>query len=353
MKSEIYDTRAWLVWVLAGAAVTMAARNPMYSVLLLLASRAVEWSNARPDSAFNLRLGRLAAIRMAALILLFSGLFGALFVHAGDTILITLPETIPLVGGAITLDAFVSGLANGLLLLTLLSFFLAFNRVVTADRLARLAPRAFQDLGVVVLVALTYVPETARHVQRIREAQAVRGHRIERLRDWRPLLIPLLVGGLERAMVLAEAMVARGFGATRRAPVSSRLLAGLALAMGLTFGGWIAALWWAMPGWLLMGGGLLLMGGVVWSAGRNVSVTHYRRRPWHLKDTVLTVASLAPVAALLLPLNLVDRQSLSINFLGGLRWPAFDPFIGFLLLLYALPAIATLFGEPAAFEERL
>ena len=48
-------------------------------------------------------------------------------------------------------------------------------------------------------MAITYVPETARHFQRIREAQAIRGHRLRGLRDWRPIVIPLLVGGLERA----------------------------------------------------------------------------------------------------------------------------------------------------------
>ena len=42
-----------------------------------------------------------------------------------------------------------------------------------ADRLARLAPRAFQDLGIVLLVALTYIPETARQVaERVRHAIA-------------------------------------------------------------------------------------------------------------------------------------------------------------------------------------
>lgn len=343
-----FDTRAWLVWVLAAAAVTMLARNPLYSALLLLVSRLVEWACGREDAALQIALGRGAIVRLAAVVFIFSGLFSALFVHVGETVLLRLPEQIPLLGGPITLESLLSGLSNGLLLLTLLSLFWAFNRVVTADRLARLAPRAFQDLGVVVLVALTYVPETARHVHRIREAQAVRGHRIEGLRDWQPLLIPLLVGGLERAMALAEATVARGFGATKRAPLSGQLLGALALALGLTFGGWVIALWWATPGWLLMASGIGGVLGVVWAGGRGVEATRYRRQPWRLRDSLLVVASLAPVVLVALPNDVVAQESLSFSFLSGLQWPPFEPLLGFLLLLYALPA---LYGAEHAHED--
>lgn len=344
-----FDTRAWLIWVLAAAAVTMLARNPLYSLLLLLASRLVELACGRKDAALDLSLGQVAMVRLAVVVFIFSGLYSALFVHVGEVVLVALPEGLPLLGGPITLDSLLSGFSNGLLLLTLLSLFFAFNRVVTADRLARLAPRAFQDLGVVVLVALTYVPETARHVERIREAQAVRGHRIEGLRDWQPLLIPLLIGGLERAMALAEAMVARGFGATKRTPLSGRLLGVLALGMGLTFGGWIIALWWETPGWLLMALGIVSVIGVMWAAGRGVQATHYRRRPWRRRDSLLVAASLAPVVFLVLPVNLVAQESMSFNFLNGLKWPPFEPLVGFLLLLYALPA---LYGGEYAHEDR-
>lgn len=347
MRTLDFDTRAWVIWVLSAATVTMTARNPMYSLLLLLVSRVVSWSHVRQDAAVRLELDRVSAIRMGVLILLFSGMFTALFVHAGETILLVIPEAIPLIGGVISLEAFLNGASNGLLLLTLLSFFLAFNSIVPADRLARLAPRAFQDLGIVVLVALTYIPETVQHVRRIREAQAVRGHRIEGIRDWRPLLIPLLVGGLERAMGLAEAMVARGFGATARAPVSARMVGGLALAMGLTFGGWIVALWWAWPGWTMMGVGLALMAGIVWAAGRHTVTTQYRRRAWQAQDTLLVAASIAPAMIIALPWEVIDRSALTVNFLNGLRWPPFDPRTGIFILLYVLPAYTLLSGaEP-------
>ena len=334
MMTEFFDARAWLIWVLAAAAVTVLGRNPLYVVILLLVSRIVDWTCSHADSELELPLARVGVI-----ILLFSALFAALFVHGGQTVLLSLPEELPLLGGNITAEAILNGLANGLLLLTLLSLFLAFNRVVTAGQMARLAPRAFQDLGVVVLIALTYVPETARHVRRVREAQALRGHRIEGLRDWQPLVIPLLIGGLERAMGLAETMVARGYGATRGEPQQPGLLAGLALALGLTFGGWIVALWWGLPGWITMGAGVALMAVLIWNSGRRVVVTRYRQRPWRVKDTVWVIASLTPLALFVLPVGGINRQSLYYSFLPQIEWPPFDPFIGSLLFLYMLPAL--------------
>jgi energy-coupling factor transport system permease protein len=328
---------------------TMALRNPLYSLILLASSRLVDWICAERDRELSLPFARIAVI-----ILLFSGLFNALFIRVGDVTLAQLPEALPLIGGPLTAEALLSGMANGLLILTLLSLFVTFNRVVTGERLIRLAPRAFQDLGIVTLVALTYVPETARQVQRIREAQAVRGQGIEGLRDWQPLVIPLLIGGLERAMSLAEAMVARGFGATERAPWSQRYLAWLTLATGLTFGGWVAALWWGMAGWVVMGAGVAMLAGAIWLAGRRVVVTRYRQRPWRTADSAIAFASLAPLLLLVLPDELIDASSLSFSFLNAFDWPPFEPAIGALLFLYLCPAVYDLLiaaGPSEAFHD--
>lgn len=332
--AERFDARAWLLWVLCAAALTIVVRNPIYTLLLLVISRLVDWTCGDRNRDLALPLARIAVI-----VLLFSGLFSALFVHSGDVTLLHLPDALPLVGGSVTAEAFMSGLANGLLLLTLLSLFVTFNRVVSGERLARLAPRAFQDLGIVTLIALTYVPETTRQVARIREAQAVRGHHIEGVRDWQPLIIPLLIGGLERAMALAEAMVARGFGATERAPLSAGTIAVLTLATGLTFGGWIVALWWGVPGWILMGAGVILLLATIWHAGRGVVVTHYRRRTWSHMDTALIAASLLPLTILTGLGDLFSFESLFFSFLNGLTLPDFEPAVATLLLFYLLPAL--------------
>ena len=250
MRNRLFDPRSWLIWVVAAAATTMLTRNPLYTILLLLISRLVDQFCGNEGEDLRLPLGRLTIV-----ILTFSAAFTAIFVHQGETVLLRLPTQWPLIGGPITLEATVYGLESGLMLLTLISLFLAFNRAVPVAELARLSPRAFQDLGVVVLIALTYIPETMRHIRRIQEAQAVRGQQVKGVRQWRPLVVPLLVGSLERAMSLAEAMVARGYGAPAGKRQSPLVLATLALGLCLVLGGWVIALWWRMAGWLLLGAG--------------------------------------------------------------------------------------------------
>jgi energy-coupling factor transport system permease protein len=192
---------------------------------------------------------------------------------------------------------------------------------------------------VVLLIALTYVPETLHHLQRVREAQAIRGHRLQSLRDWRPIAIPLLVGGLERAMGVAEAMVARGYGATAGRRQEPRLLAGLALGLALAFGGWLLLLWQRRLGWLLLAAGIVLLVSLLWRSGRRTHHTRYRPRPWHTADTALLLASAVPLLLVVSPWPIVDSASLNYTPYPRLHLPPFDPLLGIALTLFAIPAV--------------
>lgn len=329
MSENSRDARAWMAWAGAAGLLAMLTRNPLYALLLILVARLVEAACGRRESGLTLPWARLALA-----VLLLSTLFNGLFVHTGETVLGRLPESWPLVGGIITLEALVYGLTTGLVLLALLAVFMAFNHVVPVSDLVRLAPRAFHDLGVVMLVAVTYVPETARHLAQIREAQAIRGHQIRGLRDWRPLLVPLLVGGMERAMGLAEAMVARGYGATTSRAQQPAMLLGLASGLLLLLAGWLLALWQGPAGWLLFAGGALLLVGLLWRQGRTVAHTQYRPQLWQPADSVLVLASVASVA-----IALWQRESLTgYTPYPLVQLPPFSPVTGGALLLLALPA---------------
>ena len=330
------DARRWLIWLVAVATVTMVARNPLYTLLILLVIQVVETTSTPGVARRPLSLARLAPF-----ILGFSVLFNLLFVHIGQTVLFRLPAEVPLLGGPITFEAFVYGLQNGLLLLALLALFTAFNRIVPTGELVRLAPRAFRDLGVVVLIAITYVPETARHLQRIREAQAIRGHRLRGVRDWQPVVIPLLVGGMERAMNVAESMVARGYGAPHAQPQRGGLLAALVGGLLLFFAGWLLALWLGWPGLLLLTLSTLWLVAVIWRAGRSVTHTRYRPHKWGWDDTLVAAGTLA--ACLLIAL----RAHFAAGVLGYTPYPlfqlpSFDPVVGLGLFLLAAPALLPL-----------
>src|SRR4029077_7946981 len=95
---------------------------------------------------------------------------------------------------------------------------------------------AFYELGLVVTVALAFVPTTLGAVHSVREADRARtGGRVGRRGPLLRLIVPILESGMERAVALAESMDARGFSRQPAAPTEraagwSTLVALLALS---------------------------------------------------------------------------------------------------------------------------
>jgi energy-coupling factor transport system permease protein len=267
-------------------------------------------------------------------------LFNALTVHFGDTTLFRLPDWLPLIGGTITLEAITFGALNGITLTVIFSAFSVFNQVTPVRDLIKLTPRAFHEGGVVLSIALTFIPQTTRSLNRIREAQAVRGHRVRGVRDWLPIVVPLLVSGLERAMGLAEAMVARGYGAVSDEGQPLRRQGLLVVGLLALLGGWLAYLFrpaWRVGAVGVMVVGATLIGAVMWLTGRSVQHTVYRARHWTLGDT-LAVAG----CAVTLVLGLTQREALYYSPYPHLALPEFDPLVGLGTLGLLLPAIVTI-----------
>ncbi len=330
-----FDPRAWLVWVGVVAILALLTRNPLYLILLLLITRLVAYAcQPRESGGWSLPFWRIAGI-----VLVFSTLFNVLLAHVGVTVLVTLPANWWLIGGPLTLEAAVYGFISGLSLVTLLSAFLAFNAIVPSSELTRLMPPALKDVGLVMLVAITYVPETLRQWERIREAQLIRGHRIRRLADWRPLLIPLLIGGMERSLNLSETMVSRGYGATRDVSTgwTSRLLflGGLLLALG----GAVALAWGQSAGWIAITAGAGLTGIAYWLLARRMTVTRYWTHRWTLADSIISGTAFLSLLLVRVPEWLTARDTFSYSPYPMVSWPPFEPLVGAALLLLTVPAL--------------
>ncbi len=324
-----FDVRAWLIWLFAAGLLSILTSNPFYLVLLLLLSRLVSFACAPAES----RGWRLPLWRISALILFFSTLFNMLTAHFGQTIITALPANWPLIGGPITLEAAVFGFLNGLRLVTLLSFFLAFNTIVPVSQLARMAPRALHELGLVVIIAITYVPETIRQFHRIREAQAIRGHQLNGLRALRPILIPLLIAGLERALNLSEAMVSRGYGSTAHVATPPRARVLMLAALLLALGGALRLTWGGADGWALMAAAALVVAAAYANLSRLVAQTRYKPRRWTAADTLLAAGALLALWPLL-----TGGPSLAYSPYPAVLPPPFDLLVGVGLLGLAVPA---------------
>ncbi|MFM7174776.1 MAG: energy-coupling factor transporter transmembrane component T [Caldilinea sp.] len=331
--SQPLQPLSWAGWAAAVVTIATLTRQPVYLLLLLASIGAVRWRCVQEPEKRS-----LSSLRLGLLLFASTALANWAMVRAGTTELFAVPTWIPLLGGAWTLEALAYGALNGLALATLLVGFSLLHQVVAVRALLRLTPRAYYPVAVVLSIAVTFVPTTLLQLQQIREAQAVRGHRLRGVRSWLPLIVPLLEGGLERSLQLAEAMVARGF-ASLAAP-HARRAQGLALAgFASLVVGWllqltVGTLWWTpLP---MAGGGAALLF-ALWHAGRQHPYTVYRPHPWQRRDWIVLAGALLAAGAYLLPI--FDRSTLFYSPYPTLTGPALDWRIGLATAGLLFPAL--------------
>ncbi len=329
----MFHAAAWLVWLAVALVVASTTRNPLYLTLLLAVLLATLRAVRRPEMPST---APLAPGRFALYVIPLAAIINALLSRVGETVLFTIPPHWPLIGGPLTAEALVYGALNGLLLTTLFTAFTVFTFAVAVRDLIRFIPRAFYPLAVVTSIAVTFVPTTLRHMQQIREAQAIRGHRMRRLRDWLPLFMPLLIGGLERALQLAEALAARGFaGETASAHTGRAQAVSIVGLLGILSGGLLVAwqqIFWGMA--LIVTGGAAIVG-MLWLTGRSVPHTTYRRAPWGYREWLVTGSALVALAGFLF----LGQATRGYNPYPALTWPAFDTLTGATLLGLLFPAL--------------
>ena len=284
----------------------------------------------------------VVAIRVVFRILLGGGF--------GETVLFTLPEIgLPdvtagiTIGGPVTLEGVLAAVYDGVRIATLLLCLGAANSLADAKRLLKGLPPALYEIGVAVTVALTVAPQLIESGQRIRRARRLRSG--DRGGIARGVLIPILEDALDRALVLAAAMDARGYG--RRgdeSPAQRRATGAFVLSgvCGIAVGAY-GTLDGTTPGWF--GGPTLIAGCVLAVAGlrmggRRIRRSTYRPDPWRLEEW--SVAGCGVVAAVLMFTAVrVDPANLYPS-LQPLRWPT----LGLVPALAAGVAILPAFIAP-------
>lgn len=353
MPGGRYHTLAWLLWLLGAASLALLNQQPLLQVLLCLAVGAVFRTCAPPS---EVRQGWSAFLRLGFFAWAIALAFNLLSVHAGRYVLFRLPKAWPLVGGPITLEALLYGLASGASLFAILLVFATFNAVVDMHRLLRWVPAGLSEAGLVVSIAVTFVPQLLTAWREIRDAQRVRGHRVQGLRALVPLVVPLLTMALERSLTLAESMEARGFGGATsptsrwgRAAIPVLTVLGLALALaGLTLQ---ALRLDAGPGaWLTVAAGLGMSLGAVALQGWAAHRSRYSRERWGPADTWVAAASALSFAILVLRRFTSPSAFLYYPYPPSSPWPTFDPLAGLAAVLLAAPALAGTWGEEGGKE---
>ncbi|MFJ9866094.1 energy-coupling factor transporter transmembrane component T [Streptomyces sp. NPDC101165] len=310
---------AWWLWSLGLGTAATRTTNPLLLGLLMAAAGYVVATHrssapwARSYTAFVKLAVAVLLIRLAFTVVLGSPI-------PGTHVLLTLPE-VPLphwaqgirLGGEVTAEALLFAGYNGLKLAALLICVGAANALAGPARLLKSLPGALYEIGVAVVVALTFAPHLIADVQRLRAARRLRGRPDRGIQGLLQVGLPVLESALERSVALAAAMDARGYGRTAAVPArvrrttSALTLGGLLGVCAGTYG--LLTAEGGAYGLPVLGAGVVAALAGLRLGGRRTPRTRYRPESWGV-HAWLVAGSGAAVAALLALASVRDPDAL-------------------------------------------
>jgi energy-coupling factor transport system permease protein len=339
---------AWWVWAVALAAAASRTSNPLLLLLIFaVLGLAVTMRRADAPWARGYRFYLLMALTVIAIRVVFRVVFES-GVTPGDLILLHLPR-IPTpswftgvqIGGAVSLQAVLSAVLDGMRLACLLCCIGAANTLANPKRALRVLPGALYELGVAVTVALSVAPQLVESIQRVRRARQLRGAGGHGLRSLRAVAIPVLHDALERSLQLAAGMDSRGYGRTGSATRASRRLTAVLMLTGL--GGLCIGAYGLLDTTAPSATGVVgfISGTALCVAGltlgkRRVSRSRYRPDPWRWPEWAVVCCGGASAVVLCLNTG-YDPAALNPG-LYPVHWPSLPPLPAAAILLAALAA---------------
>ncbi|MFI2782568.1 energy-coupling factor transporter transmembrane protein EcfT [Streptomyces sp. ALB3] len=308
-RANALPAGAWWLWALGLATAASRTSNPLLLGLLVgvagfvVAARRTDAPWARSYGAF-VRLGLfVVAVRLVFSVFLGSPVPGTHFLFA-------LPE-VPLpgwaqgvrVGGRVTAEQLVFALYDGAKLATLLICVGAANSLANPARLLKSLPGALYEVGVAVVVAMTFAPNMVADVARLRTARRLRGRPTGGVGAVLQIGLPVLEGALERSVAVAASMDARGYGRTAKVPPAVRrtthvlTLGGLLGVCAGTYG--LLAAEGAVHGLPLLLAGLAAAMAGLRLGGRRSVRTRYRPDRWGVRAWLVAASGAAVAAAMI------------------------------------------------------
>lgn len=177
--------------------------NPVYSAVSFVSAFAYYVVLCRKKavlSFFKFVLPLVAAV----------ALFNMLFCRYGQTILFTAFSL------GFTLEALVYGLLTGLMLGSVIMWFLCYNEVVSSEKFTSLFGRFAPNLTLLFSMVLRFIPLMIKTSGEIKDAQTGLGNETKGLKNTIERFSALVSISLENSIETADTMKSRGFGEKRR-----------------------------------------------------------------------------------------------------------------------------------------
>lgn len=205
-------------------------------------------------------------------------------------------------GGPVTLEGLLAAGYDGLQLAVLLGCVGAANALAHPARLLGSLPGALYEMGIVVVVALSFAPNAIGAIGRIRTARRLRGRPVRGVAGLFGLVLPVLESAVSTSIDLAASMDSRGYGRRAGVGAADRRLTAVLLAGALcgVCVGLYGLLDSSAPGWLgapaLILGVLLAVAGLV-LGGRRTTRSRYRPDQWGAAEWLVAGCGIAVAVA--------------------------------------------------------
>lgn len=344
--ARVLHPGAWWIWALGMATAASRTTSPLL-LGLVIAVVAFVVSARRGDApwARGFRYYLYLAVFVVAVRMVFRMLFDG---QTGETILFTLPE-VPLpdaaagvrIGGPVSAEGLLAAFYDGLRLATLLVCVGAANALANPKRLLASLPGALHELGVTITVALTVAPQLVESAQRVHRARRLRGEVGRRTRLFREVAVPVMTDALDRSLLLAASMDARGYGrhgtvTTRERRRSAVLVLGGLLGVCIGVYGLLDATSPRALGLPVLGVGVTLAAIGFRLGGQRVQRSRYRPDPWAAPEWGVAACGVV-VALVLVVVGRTAPVALDAT-LDPVSWPQLPLLAAGGVLLGALPA---------------
>jgi len=233
--THLFHATTWWLWAVC-AAIAISIQSQLFIVIVLILLSV--WIARVLISEDKTWKSYLVMIRVATFILASRIVLQILLgVPVGNHIIFRLPEVdLPSwisglrIGGIVTSESLFASLNDSLRLAGLIVVIATAVSLTTTSRVIQQLPVAFHELGMVIIIAFTFLPHLFADVQRIKQASRWRGQDSGKLRTISHNLVSISESALERSVRLAAALTVRGYGnATSKQSWRKPIYFGLAL----------------------------------------------------------------------------------------------------------------------------